>query len=109
MSKRLSKIAKDNPDVAKREEVKDVAADVDTYATLASFASSEAGSLLVTQYSKEIAATVQQIVSGYKTLPEMELRALAAQLEARLNFLQSLSRAPINLEDAEEVLKELIA
>jgi hypothetical protein len=108
MSKRLSKIAKDNPELAEREEIKGVAEDIDTYAALASFASSEAGAVLFASYSKEIASTVSLIVSGYRTLPEIELRALAAKLEARISFLQSLSRARTNLDDAEAYLKDLI-
>jgi hypothetical protein len=108
MAKRLAKLAKDNPNLANREEVKEVAGDIDTYAALAAFASSEAGSILTASYGKEIAATVQLIANGYKTLPEAELRALGAQLEARLNFLHSLSRARTNLDDAEAILKELI-
>lgn len=108
MSKRLSKIAKDNPALAEREDIKGVAEDIDQYAALAAFASSEAGAVLFASTNKGIASTVNQIVSGYKTLPEVELRALAAQLEARISFLQSLSRARTNLDDAEEYLKDLI-
>ena len=55
-----------------------------------------------------VESAVNQIISGYKTLPEIELRALGAKLEARINFLQSLSRARTNLEGAEDYLKDLI-
>lgn len=108
MAKRLARIKKDRPELAERTDIQDVAADIDIYATLAGFASSDTGSLLLEAQRKEIASTVRAIVAGYKTLPEIELRALAAKLEARLNLVQSLTRAKTNLDDAEQMLKELL-
>jgi hypothetical protein len=108
MGKRLATIQKNSPDEAALSEVQETANDIDNYAALAAFASSEAGAVVFASYSKEIASIVSEIVGAYKTMPEMELRALGAQLETRINFLQSLSRARTNLDDAEAYLKELI-
>lgn len=108
MSKRLSKLKRDNPALAERDDVKSTTEDIDRYAALASFASSDAGGVVFTFISKEIAATVSEIATGYKSLTEIELRALAAKLDTRITFLQSLSRARTNLDDAEDYLKELI-
>ena len=108
MAKRLATIQKNNPARAERTDVQATAEDIDLYAALASFASSEAGSVIFSSLRKEIASTVTEIATGYRTLPEMELRALAAKLESRINFLQSLSRARTNLDDAEGYLAELI-
>jgi hypothetical protein len=107
MNNRLSKIRKDSPDLADREEVKGVAADIDIYAALSGLASSEAGQILIAAITSDIAATVNAIVAGYKTLPEIELRALGAKLEARLSIVQSLSRSRTNLDFAEAYLAEL--
>jgi hypothetical protein len=109
MPKRLLKIARDNPELAKREDIKSTTEDIDVYAALAGFASSEAGGIVFASISKEIAATVSEIATGYKDLTETQLRALAARLEARITFLQSLSRARTNLDDAEDYLAQLIA
>jgi hypothetical protein len=108
MSKRLSKIARDNPELAEREDVKGVTADIDTYAALAAFASSEAGGIVFASINKEIAQTVNELANKYRIMVEPELRAACAQLAARISFLQSLSRARTNLDDAEEYLKDLI-
>jgi hypothetical protein len=108
MAKRLATIAKDNPKAAERSDVKETAADIELYSALAAFASSEAGSIVFASTAKEIAAVVSEIASGFRTLPESELRALGAKLDARITFLQSLSRASTNLDDAEAYLKELI-
>jgi hypothetical protein len=108
MGKKLATIAKNNPEAAERADVKETAEDIELYSALAAFASSEAGAVVFASISKEIAATVTEIAGGYKTLSEIELRALGAKLDARINFLQSLSRARTNLEDAEAYLQELI-
>ena len=92
-----------------RTEKDEVQEDIERYAALAAFASSEAGEVIFTALGKEIAATVSEIATGYHTLSEAELRALGAKLETRITFLQSLKRAPTNLEDAEAYMKELIA
>jgi hypothetical protein len=107
MSKRLSRISKDNPDLAGREDVKGVAQDIDIYAALKGFASSEAGAILIDALTKEIAGAVNDFASGYRTLPEIELRSLGARIDARLEFLRSLNRAGTNLDLAEAYLHEL--
>lgn len=105
---RIAKIKKDNPELAARTDVQDVAADIDLYAALAGVASSEGGKALVGALSREIASTVQEIAGGYKTLPEMELRSLGAKLAVRLIMVQSLKRARTNLDLAEDWLEGLI-
>lgn len=84
-----------------------VAEDIDKYAALAGFASSEAGQIMLATLTDEAASTIVSLVAGYKTLPDLELRALCAQLDARLQFLRTLKRSRTNLEDAEEVLSSL--
>lgn len=105
--KRVAILQKSNPEAANREDVKQVTGDIDTYAALAGFASSEAGGILIGALTSELANAVGEIARGFRTLPESELRALGAKIDARLTFLQSLNRARSNLEFAEEALKEL--
>lgn len=108
MSRRINRIVKDKPDLAGRDDIKALADDIDAYAALAAFASSEAGKIVFASMSKDIASTVSEIATGYKSLSEIDLRALGAKLDVRITFLQSLKRARTNLDDAEAYLKDLI-
>jgi hypothetical protein len=105
--KRLAKLRKDNPALAERTDVQLVGEDIDTYAALNGVSQSEGGAVLLKALNRDIASAIQAIVGGYKTLPEIELRALGATLEARIQLAQTLNRAPQNLQLAEEALKEL--
>src|SRR5882672_1106591 len=82
MNKRLAIIKQKDPKQAEREDVRDITEDIDRYATLTGFASSEAGGLLLGALTQDAAESVTAIMLGYKTLPEIELRGLAARLEA---------------------------
>jgi len=108
MSKRLSSISKDRPDIAQRDDVRDVASDIDRYGDLAGFTSSEAGQIIVAALTVDVASAMSTITSGYKTMPEIELRAVAATLETRIGLLRMLKNAATNLELAEAALAELI-
>jgi hypothetical protein len=108
MGKRINRISKDNPAAAGLEQVQGIAADVDTYAALAGFASSEAGDIIIKSIDQDVVTTIDKMLTGYKTMPELELRGLCAQLEARVQFLRTLKRAHTNQEDAEAVLAETL-
>jgi len=104
---RLALLHKKNPALAERSDVQAVAEDTDTYAALAAVTNSEGGEVLLKALNRDIASAVNNLVSGYKTLPEIELRALCATLEASIQLARTLNRAPQNLKMAEDALKEL--
>lgn len=105
---RLNRVQKDHPEKAQNEAVQAVATDIDNYAELRAVAQSQGGKTLMAAELKTIAASIKAICTGATTLPEMELRALALKIDARLSFLKSLTRADTNLKDAEEALAELL-
>lgn len=106
-TKRLSKLRKDNPALAERSDVQAIAEDIDSYAAIAAVSNTEGGAILLKALYRDIAGAVEGLVGGYKTVPDVELRALCAVLEARIQLARTINRAETNKTLAEDVLKEL--
>lgn len=104
---RISKIQKDNPQVAAREEVRAIAVDIDTYAALAALKTSEGGVLLYKTLVKDVANCIDEITGKWNTADNLTLMGLCAKLSERITILKMLDHAKTNLELAEEALKEL--
>lgn len=86
-----------------------VKADITLYRSLDAFNASEAGKSMKAEMLKDIGSSVDALTSGYKTLPHIELLALIAQLEGRIDLLRAMNRSTANAELAEEYLNALIA
>lgn len=109
MNKRLARVKRDAPQLAEKEEVQQVATDIDTYAALRGFASSEAGQVLIEAELRECVSAIDALAGGAKTMTELDLRANAMKLGMHLEFVRSLTRASANLDYAESYLKEILS
>lgn len=105
---RLERLKEVKPELAKNEDIQDTAQDIDTYAILSGFASSEAGKVLIEATLKTCMGVVETLAMGAKTMDEWELRMNAMKLGMHLEFVRSLTRARTNLEGAEVYLKNLM-
>lgn len=88
------------------EEQKDLLEDLGKYKALDSLSDSEGGKIIIGTLRTSIASEVSVLVSGYKEMPEQELRARLAKISAYVPLVQSLVRAKVNKENLEEELKE---
>ena len=86
-----------------------IAEDADRYSALYALSTSEGGVLLIAGLKQEIVSCVDKLANGYKTIPEIELRALCASLDTKRSLVQSLTRSKDNLDGALAALDELIA
>lgn len=88
------------------EDQKDLLEDLGKYKALDSLRDTEGGKLVIETLRKSIVSEVSVLVSGYKEMPEQEMRARLAKISAYVPLVQSLLRAKVNKEGLEEELKE---
>lgn len=107
-SRRFNRIVKDRPELDGRADVKEAADDVELYKAIAAFQSSEAGKVIVPALAQDVATEIEALLNGYKTMPETELRATCARIDALIGLVHTFNRAETNAQDADAVLTELL-
>jgi hypothetical protein len=107
MSKRISSVSKDRPDLANDPTIIETAVDIDRYGALEAFGESEAGKILRDALLKDAVGAMDELLAKYKTLTHHDMIAICVEIDQRIEFLKAFSRASTNKELAEEALKEL--
>jgi hypothetical protein len=107
MTNRLSRVKKDNPELAERSEVQEMAADIDRYASVAALASTPGGKVLFDALLQDAASLISELTTKYREADHSVLIVLCSRLDARIALLQTLNRSRTNLELAEEALREI--
>lgn len=90
--------------IGKEEIEKDIA----KMAKLESLALSDGGKLLLESIKSDIGSSVDNLISGYKKLPHIELIAIIAKLEANYGMYKALNRASKNKKLAKEALELIL-
>ena len=91
------------------EEIKkEVEKDLEVYSKLDALKDSEGGQILINSLYKDLSASLNVLISKYKTATHIELIALAAKFEANFNLLKTLLRARKNKKLAKTELERLI-
>lgn len=108
MSKRKPNVTQALKDHPEREDIKELATDIDTYAAIAAIANQQGGKILVDTATKDIVTTVEALAAGYEKLSHAELMGKCATLRANLAMLRTLTRADKNLDLAGEALAEAV-
>ncbi len=90
-------------------EQEELRRDIQTYKDLETLALSAGGKILITSWRRDVVSAVDRLARGYRKLSHVELIALCAELEAKLDQLRALSRSGENKRFAEEALAEALA
>jgi hypothetical protein len=107
MSRRLTELRKAESPLAQDENVLAVDQDIDRYAAMAAFNTSEGGKEVRKALRSDIASAINELIRGYAKLSHAELQAIGAKVDARVSLLQAMGNAKQNKEDAEKTLDEL--
>jgi hypothetical protein len=107
MSKRLQELKESNSPLVQDENVLSIDADIDRYAAIAAFNSSQGGKELRKALRSDIVAAINELTRGYAKLSHSELQAIGAKVDARVSLLQAMGNAKQNQQDAEKTLDEL--
>ena len=89
-------------------ENEEIQSDIKKYSAFASLGSTEGGALLIDVFIEDILTTVTKLSHNYKTLTHMEMVALCASLESKLDVVRTLSRSVKNRDGALDALAEAL-
>lgn len=107
MSRQLQKLRKDKSPLAEDQRILEIDQDIDRYAGIAAFNTSEGGKELRKALRSDIVNAINALLSGYKAGDGIALQSFAAVIEGRVSLLLALGNAQTNREDAEKMLDEL--
>ncbi len=89
---------------------KEIQQDIEKYASINALAGLEGGKILVKSLKSDVLSSINFLTGNYKTVPEIELRASIAKLEANLSLYRVITRAEKNklmaIEELENILEE---
>lgn len=89
-------------------EIKEIEQDIDKYAKLESVKLSQGGKLLIESLQTDILNCINELTGKYKEISHIELIAVIARLEARLNLLKTLERSEQNKQMAKDELQRIL-
>lgn len=92
----------------KTEEEIEISNDVDKYASLEILAESDGGAILLEGLKSDISSAVETLTSGYKKLSHIEMIAVIADMESKINMFKILTRSTKNKKLAKEALELLL-
>lgn len=104
MSKRLKQFLKLDIDPELKEEMGEELDHVKTLKSISKVLNSNGGKALVGAILADGKESLTTILEGYKTMPEIELRATIADLAAILRFYSTIRDAENDANDAESML-----
>lgn len=104
MSETTKKIKQDRPDLAGREDVTQLAEDLDAISEIAVLASTPGGKSLLKALDADIISAVEKVSGSYETASHAELQGFCATLRARLYT----KRVLLNSEDKKDELTLLL-
>lgn len=107
MSRQLQKLRKDKSPLAEDVRILEIDQDVDRYAAIAAFTTSEGGKELRKALRSDIASAINNIIAAYRLADAQKILGYAATIDARVSLLLALGNAQTNREDAEKMLDEL--
>lgn len=107
MSRQLQKLRSEKSPLAEDPRILEIDQDVDRYAAIAAFTTSEGGLELRKALRSDIATAINTLIGSYKTCEPHILQTIAATIESRVTLLLALGNAQTNREDAEKMLDEL--
>ena len=88
------------------DSLKELADELDEKKALAALSDSEGGQMLAKALRTDARNNLERILSGYRTLPHLELIALCSALESSLNTYRVLSRAKTLREELAAILED---
>jgi hypothetical protein len=95
--------------MSNKDEIESVRKDIKTYSVLEAVTNSEGGQLIIKGLKKDIASAIDKLVTAYKNVPEVELRATCAALGERITLLRAFTRAPKQKKYAVKELEALLS
>jgi len=107
MARKLRQLKEEGSPLAEDPRILEVDADIDRYAAVAAFTTSEGGKELRKAMRSDIAAAINELTTKYGKTDLGELLSIIAKLDSRISLLQALGNAKQNKEDAEKLLDEL--
>ncbi len=100
MGERVADLKTKAPDLLENQEVFDLAAEADKLHDIKALADMPGGKQLTGILLKSVINNVYKLISLYRTAPDVELRAVIAQIDSELN----VARVILNAEDGLKVL-----
>ena len=86
----------------------EIQADIDKYAALGTVSLAEGGQLLVKTFTEDIVSTLKSLAQGYRVYSHVEMIALCASIESKLDTIHAITRAPGQETLAKEALERAI-
>lgn len=107
MGKKLQELRKSNSPLANDPKVLEVDQDINRFAAVAAFNTSEGGVELRKAMRSDIVGCINELTRSYGKADIAEMLAIAAKLDAHISLLQAMGNADQNKKDAEAMLDEL--
>lgn len=91
----------------KLTELEEAKQDLAKYKALGVMVDSEGGQIAIKELISVIVVDLNNTLSGYKEMPEIELRSLLASIRSNVSLVRYMKKAKSNINVLEDVLKEL--
>lgn len=106
--KTKKQIIKDSEELSNDPQLREALGDADKYQSLLALQNLEGGIILLSALKRDAVSDVDNLISRYKEASHVELLALVASLDAKLQILRLINRAKTNLEGVESFIDELV-
>lgn len=107
MTNKRQKI-KESEELSNNPKLQEALADADKYQALLALENLEGGKILLNALKSDAVGDFNALIVGYKTLTHLDLLALLASLDSKIQILRLISHARTNLEGAEAFIDELV-
>ena len=88
-------------------EIEEITQDLKKYKALGIMVDSEGGQIAIKELLSVIVVDLNNTLSGYKEMPEIELRSLLASIRSNVGLIRYMNKAKSNIEVLTDILKEL--